>query len=204
MTDNTAAQGGAAAGQPAAERADAVAAVADSFGGLQRTVRRAKSRLLAVAGDDIDSATQALLLIVGAEGPMRASALASTVQADLSTVSRQVATLVARGLLERQPDQHDGRASLLAVTSAGQAAIDQHEQGRQAFFDEVLAGWSSTEMRQLAQQLERFAAAYEHTHTVVMKDWIREKSGRLAGPRPAENPQSAENIEAQVEEGPRS
>ncbi len=166
------------AGMTENDRAKTVAAAADSFADLQRTVRRAKARLLAAAGDDIDSAAQALLHTVGALGPMRASTLAASVQSDLSTISRQVATLVARGLLARQADQHDGRASLLAVTSAGQAAIDQHERGRLAFFTGVLDGWDEAEMRQFTRQLERFTAAYEQNHTALMKEkYARRQAG---------------------------
>src|SRR5580704_5493389 len=130
---------------PPGDRRGTVASVAESFIDLQRTVRRSKARLLAAAGNDVESATQVLLHTVGADGPMRASALAASVHADLSTISRQVAVLVGRGLLERQADQLDGRASLLAVTEAGRAAIAEHDQGRQAFFAEVLAGWSTGE-----------------------------------------------------------
>jgi len=154
----------------AALRQETVASVAESFIDLQRTVRRSKARLLAAAGNDVESATQLLLHTVAAEGPMRASALAASVQADLSTVSRQVTALVGRGLLERQADQLDGRASLLAVTGAGRAAIAEHEERRQAFFDEVLAGWSTEEMGQFAQQLERFTAAYDDVHTAWMNE----------------------------------
>jgi DNA-binding MarR family transcriptional regulator len=153
-----------------APRQETVAGVAESFRDLQRTVRRSKARLLAAASNDVESATQMLLHTVAADGPIRASALAVSVQADLSTVSRQVAALVSRGLLERQADQHDGRASLLAVTEAGQAALAQYEQGRQAFFDEVLAGWSPGEMSQFAQHLERFTAAYDRIHAARMKE----------------------------------
>ena len=189
MADSAAAKsspvtaGAGPSGSPGGRR-EPVASVADSFSELQRTVRRSKARLLA-AGDDVDSATQLLLHTVAVEGPMRASALAASVQADLSTVSRQVAALVGRGLLERQADQVDGRASLLAVTGAGRAAIAEHERGRQAFFDEVLTGWGAPEMRQFARQLERFTTAYDHVHTA----WIDE---RAAGPRPP----------AESEEGP--
>ena len=117
---------------------------------------------------------------------MRASALAASVQADLSTVSRQVATLVGRGLLERRADQLDGRACLLAVTDAGRAAIAEHEQGRQAFFDEVLTGWSTEEMRQFARQLERFTAAYDHVHAAWMSARARRPDSRpRTTPRPA-------------------
>jgi len=170
----TAASPPVSAGAAAGGRPESVASVADSFRELQRTVRRSKARLLAATGDDVESATQVLLHTVAAEGPMRASALASIVHADLSTVSRQVAALVSRGLLERQADQCDGRASLLAVTDAGRTAIAEHEQGRQAFFDAVLAGWDTAEMRQFARQLEQFTAAYDHVHTA----WLNEKTSR--------------------------
>ena len=159
--------GAAPSGSPG-DRGATVASVTKSFLGLQRTVRRSKARLNAAAGDDVESATQGLLHVVAAEGPLRASALASSVHSDLSTVSRQVAALVGRGLLERRADQLDGRASLLAVTGAGRAAIAEHDQGRQAFFDEVLTGWSTEELRQFARQMERFTAAYDRIHTARM------------------------------------
>ena len=148
----------------AEHRTTAVASVTDSFIDLQRTVRRSKARLLAAAGNDVESATHLLLHTVESEGPMRASALATSVHSDLSTVSRQVAALVSRGLLERRADQSDGRACVLAVTDAGRAAIAEHDRGRQAFFDEVLAGWSADELRQFGQQMERFTAAYDRVH----------------------------------------
>jgi DNA-binding MarR family transcriptional regulator len=151
-------------GGPPGSRPEAVASVTDSFIDLQRTVRRSKARLLAAAGDDVESATHLLLHTVESEGPMRASTLAASAHADLSTVSRQVAALVARGLLERRADQRDGRACVLAVTDAGRAAIAEHERGRQAFFDEVLTGWSADELRQFGQQMERFTAAYDRVH----------------------------------------
>ena len=171
-----------------AERSEAVASVTGSFLDLQRTVRRSKARLLAAAGDDVESATHLLLHTVDAEGPMRASALAASVHADLSTVSRQVAVLVGRELLERRADQRDGRACVLAVTEAGRAAIAEHERRRQAFFDQVLAGWNPAELRQFAQQMERFTAAYDHVHAA----WMGARAG--AHPSPAE-PQQPTDLE---------
>lgn len=152
--------------------AEAVTRVADSVIDLLRTVRRSKARLLAAAGDDVESATQLLLRTVAEEGPLRASALAASVGSDLSTVSRQVAALVGRGLLERLADQLDGRASLLVVTEAGRAVIAEYEQGRRRFFDEVLAGWTAAELQQFAGCLERFTVSYDRTHTA----WMRERS----------------------------
>jgi DNA-binding MarR family transcriptional regulator len=158
-------------------RQEAVASVTDSFIDLQRTVRQSKARLLAAAGNDVESATHLLLHTVESEGPMRASTLAASVHADLSTVSRQVAALVARGLLERRADQRDGRACVLAVTDAGRAAIAEHERGRQAFFDEVLTGWSADELRQFGQQMERFTAAYDRVHAARVGARARHPDG---------------------------
>ena len=152
----------------AESRTAAVASVTDSFIDLQRTVRRSKAQLLAAAGNDVESATHLLLHTLESEGPMRTSTLAASVHADLSTVSRQVTSLVGRGLLERRADQHDGRACVLAVTEAGRAAIAEHERGRQAFFDEVLTGWSADELRQFGQQMERFTAAYDRVHAALV------------------------------------
>lgn len=183
----------AAAGsrRPAEGRLDAVASVTESFIDLQRTVRRSKARLLAAAGNDVESATHLLLHTVESEGPMRASALATSVHSDLSTVSRQVTTLVNRGLLERRADQLDGRACVLAVTDAGRTAIAEHEQGRQAFFDDVLTGWSTRELRQFAQQLERFTAAYDHVHA----DRVNRRAGRQEASSPATQPHHPADLE---------
>ncbi len=172
-------------------RRDGVASVTASFIDLQRTVRRSKARLLAAAGNDVESAAHLLLHTVRAEGPLRASALAASVHSDLSTVSRQVAALVSQGLIERRADQVDGRASLLAVTAHGQAAIAEHEQGRQAFFDEVLTGWSTEELRQFARQLERFTAGYDRIHTARMSG----RAGEPDAPVPATEPHHHADLE---------
>ncbi len=188
---------GALADRPPGGRRADVASVTESFSELQRTVRRWKARLAAAFGDDVESATRLLLHTVESEGPMRASALAASVQSDLSTVSRQVTTLVARGLLERRADQRDGRACLLAVTDAGRTAIAAYERGRQAFFDTVLSGWSAGEMRQFARQLEQFTAAYDHAHVGLMTERTERMEGR-AGPQVRA---SAHDHPADLEEG---
>ncbi|WP_435172319.1 MarR family winged helix-turn-helix transcriptional regulator [Actinacidiphila sp. bgisy145] len=163
--------------EPAAEADPAVASVAHAVVELLRTVRRSKARLLASASQDVDSATQILLRTAAAEGPLRASALAACVQSDLSTVSRQVASLVGRGLLERRADPVDGRASLLVVTAAGQAVIAEHERARAAFFAEVVSDWTAEECSRFARQLERFTAAYDTTHAHWLTDTAPPRAG---------------------------
>lgn len=162
-----------------AESAAGVASVADAVVELLRTVRRSKARVLAAANHDVDSAAQILLRTAAVEGPVRASALAASVQSDLSTVSRQVAALVTRGLLERRADPVDGRASLLVVTAAGQAVIADHEQARMAFFEQVVSDWSPEERDRFAHLLERFTEAYDRTHTHWLTDATPTGAGGL-------------------------
>jgi DNA-binding MarR family transcriptional regulator len=177
----------------AESRTASVSSVTGAFIGLQRTVRQSKARLLAAAGNDVESATHLLLHTVESEGPMRASALAASVHSDLSTVSRQVGALVGRGLLERRADQRDGRACVLAVTDAGRAAIAEHERGRQAFFDEVLTGWSAGELEQFGQQLERFTTAYDRVHAALVGARVRHQDSRKEIPS-QQNSTTAETL----------
>src|SRR6185436_2458083 len=53
------------------------------------------------------------------DGPRRVSLLADCVYSDVSTVSRQVTTLVSHGLLEKVADTHDGRAFMVSLSAEG-------------------------------------------------------------------------------------
>lgn len=148
----------------------AVTAVADSVRDLVRVMRKSKARMTADGRDDAESATHAVLHTVAAGGPMRASELAGCVHSDLSTVSRQAAGLVADGLLERRADPVDGRASLLALTEAGEAAVAAREASRVAFFARVLDGWTEGDLRQFASMVSQFTASYDQVHAAVIAD----------------------------------
>jgi DNA-binding MarR family transcriptional regulator len=160
-----------------------VSSLADAVIGLVRTVRRSKARALAATGDDVDSAARILLRAVSAEGPLRASALAAAVHSDLSTVSRQVALLVAEGLLERRADPDDGRASLLCLTPAAQTVIAESDQARTAFFDEVVRDWPSEERDRFVHLLKQFTDAYDTTHTRWMSDAATRRGALAKKPR---------------------
>ena len=151
-------------------RRGAEVAVADGVLTLSRAIRKAKARLAADAGAEVEWATRLLLQVIGTEGPMRASALAASVHSDLSTVSRQSAHLVAEGLLERRADPRDGRASLLALTPAGEEVLAEHARIRAAFFADVLQGWSEADLTQFAALLGRFTADYERAYSARVDD----------------------------------
>ena len=116
---------------------------------------RVKSQLLALARDDADWSAHLLITRLAAEGPVRASELAEKVQADPSTVSRQVASLVKAGYVERRADPVDGRASLLVLTDRGQEFYAEHLRVRNEHYQHMLAEWTEDECRTFATMTER-------------------------------------------------
>ena len=136
---------------------DAAAAVAESCVRLMRGFARVKSQLLALARDDVDWSAQLLITCLAAEGPIRSSELAGKVQADPSTISRQVASLVKDGYVERRADPVDGRASLLVVTERGEQFYAEHLRLRNEHYQRMLADWTEDECRTFAAMTARFA-----------------------------------------------
>lgn len=162
----------------AAEPRGEVAAVADQFIAMMRTFKKVRARALAAAEHDVEWSAQILLKCIATEGPIRASAVAETLQSDPSTVSRQVAALVKDGLLERRSDPADGRASLLALTSKADAVIAEHDRVRLEQFEQALEGWSDAELRHFAATLRRFTEAYEAHSSNWISDRIATRTGR--------------------------
>src|SRR5262245_11294579 len=120
---------------------------------------RVHERMRAAAGVDLDLPSFHLLRRLGDSGPARASDLAQLVCLDLSTVSRQVASLEHVGLVERRPDPQDGRASLLLLSSRGRRVSDRLSEARRTMFAEVLAEWPEDDVEQFGDLLSRFARA---------------------------------------------
>lgn len=100
-----------------------------------------------------------LLLFPLTEGPQRPGALAELCHADPSTISRQVAELVRRQLVRREPDPTDGRASLLAITDAGREVCDRVRTLRRELLAAAVAGWTDSELDTFADLLSRFNGA---------------------------------------------
>jgi DNA-binding MarR family transcriptional regulator len=89
--------------------------------------------------------------------------LASRAGLDPSTVSRGIAALVGLGLVERRADQRDGRASVLVLTPAGQAALADAHRRYGELLDRALAGWTPDEVAALCAALGRFTRDLDRT-----------------------------------------
>lgn len=128
---------------------------------LIRTVERTKAQSAASRGDGMEKACVGLLVELVDHGPRRATALAEAVYADPSTVSRQVAQLVALELVERQPDPGDGRASQLAATELGKAHVTDIRTRRNEHLAAMLGNWSESDRHDLVRLLSRLNDDFE-------------------------------------------
>lgn len=90
---------------------------------------------------------------------IRLSELALAVGLEPSTLSPQVQSLERRGLVERESDPKDGRASLLRVTRSGRTLLARVRATRRRMFAELLATWPDDERSQVAAYLTRLAGA---------------------------------------------
>jgi len=99
-----------------------------------------------------------LLVRVSETAPARLSDVAGDVDLDLSTVSRQVRTLVDAGLITKVPDPADGRAALLSLTDQGAAVLEAVSESRRRALAEAIAGWTDEERNALASGLLRLGS----------------------------------------------
>ena len=137
-----------------ADRETAVRLLSEQVPRFMRLVHALKTQ--AAKNDSGDRAALVLLFPLVRMGPLRQGALAELLHADPSTVSRHVAALVERGLVQRVADESDGRASRLHVTDAGHAALDAFRRDRENHFAQVTAGWDEADLAALTILLGRF------------------------------------------------
>lgn len=113
---------------------------------------------------DTGAADRVLLakLVVG--GDRRATDLAADALLDLSTVSRQVRSLVERGLVERYPDPEDRRGTLLRPTDAGRTAFQEYRRQRDSELAALLEPWPPEDRGALIRLLGRLNDDLERGH----------------------------------------
>ncbi len=143
---------------------------------LMRQLAALKAQSAAHSRHGVEWSSYPLLLHLVQDGPMRSSTLAERICADPSTVSRQAATLVEQGLVERRPDPDDRRAVQLAVTDRGAALFATMRADREAMFDTVLRDWSDDDVRQLTELLARFTADLERHRPSLLKTFTLQEN----------------------------
>ncbi|MGW4895077.1 MarR family winged helix-turn-helix transcriptional regulator [Kitasatospora sp. NPDC004240] len=109
----------------------------------------------------LDRAAYLLLDRLERHGPANVKALAEALAVDSSTVTRQVAPLVADGLVGRVQDPADRRAVRLALTALGAGRLAEVRAGRAELARRLVAGWPPEEQRAFCALLARFNDSME-------------------------------------------
>ena len=125
------------------------------IGLLLRRSRAISSRLAGQLHPDLDGAAFGLLALLQDAGPLRASDLVARLGLDKSTVSRQVASLVGLGLIDRSADPDDGRAQVLTPSAEGAARLAQIRDARRERWEADLGHWPAEDVATLAELLHR-------------------------------------------------
>jgi DNA-binding MarR family transcriptional regulator len=122
---------------------------------LLRRSRAISARLAGQLHPDLDGAAYGLLSLLQDAGPLRASDLVVRLGLDKSTVSRQIASLVDLGLVDRTADPADGRAQVLTPSAEGAARLARIRDVRRARWETDLSGWPSSDVASLGELLGR-------------------------------------------------
>jgi DNA-binding MarR family transcriptional regulator len=138
-----------------ADAHEAFVRVEREIGLLLRRSRAISARLARELHPDLDGAAYGLLALLQDAGPLRASELVLRLGLDKSTVSRQVASLVDLGLVDRAPDPDDGRAQVLTPSPEGSARLARIREARRARWEADLSDWPQDDIRALGDLLNR-------------------------------------------------
>jgi DNA-binding MarR family transcriptional regulator len=110
----------------------------DLPGHLRHTIVRVARRLRQEARSELSPSLTAALSTVERHGPLTPSELASRERIQRPTATRVIARLEEKGLIARTADLYDRRSSLVAVTGAGTALLDELRTRKTAFLAERL------------------------------------------------------------------
>ncbi|MCM6775702.1 MarR family transcriptional regulator [Nocardia sp. CDC159] len=135
---------------------------------LGKLRERTQAQIAAMSGGEIEVAAYGIIFRLLCDGPMRSGALAEALYSDASTISRQVAHLVKRGLIERRADPADGRASVLVVTDAGREVAAEIRKRRNETLARVMTDWTDDERALLGSLLRRFVDDYEAARPAIL------------------------------------
>ncbi|GHG56764.1 MarR family winged helix-turn-helix transcriptional regulator [Streptomyces griseocarneus] len=120
-----------------------------------RRARASSGELARQVHPDLEPAAYGLLVRLEEAGQQRATDLAAYFGVGKATMSRQLRALYDLGLVDREPDPADGRASLVQITDEGRARFTRVRDARRTLYMSKLADWDRAEIAELARLLHQ-------------------------------------------------
>jgi DNA-binding MarR family transcriptional regulator len=122
---------------------------------LARMIDRRSARELQKFG--LSLAEWRVLAFIGVAGPASASQLGKLGEIDRAEVSRAVARLEAKQLIERRPDENHRKRFIISPTGAGHSLFEEVREERRQFFRKVTEGLSPSDRQLIDSGLETMA-----------------------------------------------
>ncbi|TLQ43808.1 MarR family winged helix-turn-helix transcriptional regulator [Streptomyces marianii] len=126
-----------------------------------RRARASSGEMAREVHPELEPAAYGLLVRLEESGAQRATDLAGYFGVGKATMSRQLRALEELGLVTREPDPADGRASLVALTDEGLTRFRAVRKARRDRYVRKLAGWDRGEVAELARLLHQLNARSE-------------------------------------------
>jgi DNA-binding MarR family transcriptional regulator len=126
------------------------------------TQARLHERLLQAAGVRLDRAGATLLHKLHLHGALRVTALADLLGVDAPTVTRKIQQLERDGLVGRDADPDDRRATRIHLTPAGRRTLDRVIKARRQWLERLIQDWNDSELEAFASLLGKFSDALTH------------------------------------------
>ncbi|MCX4819348.1 MarR family transcriptional regulator [Streptomyces sp. NBC_01142] len=120
-----------------------------------RRARASSGEMAREVHPELEPAAYGLLVRLEEAGQQRATELAGYFGVGKATMSRQLRALDELGLVAREPDPADGRASLVRLTDEGRARFRRVRDARRDRYVRKLAGWDRGEIAELARLLHQ-------------------------------------------------
>lgn len=140
-------------------RSDSLRSLEHEVGVMIRRLRRVIGERARAVHPELQPASYLILNHVVRSGPVRASELVEQFDIDKGAISRQVTHLLELGLLAKEPDPVDARASLISLTDEARSRIADVGEYRRKLLDENLADWSAEDLDDFVAQLSRYNRA---------------------------------------------
>ncbi|WP_267244927.1 MarR family winged helix-turn-helix transcriptional regulator [Streptomyces sp. PR69] len=120
-----------------------------------RRARASSGEMAREVHPELEPAAYGLLVRLEEAGEQRATELAGYFGVGKATMSRQLRALEHLGLVTREPDPADGRASLVRLTDEGLDRFRRVRDARRDRYVRKLAGWDPGEVAELARLLHQ-------------------------------------------------
>ena len=136
--------------------------VSEALGTLLRRDTRARlyGMLTEGLGPAVDPVTYPVLSGLARTGPRSAAGLADEIGLDRSGVTRRASRLEEAGLLRREEDPRDQRATLLVLTEAGESTVETMRRRLAAHLQTRFDQWPAGQAAAFAESLRRFVSEW--------------------------------------------